>query len=66
MDIIRTIVTSPFLYIGLEIAAILVLLVFVVKWTKLQRKWTQEIESAAEKAKEDELLEKLTNSRRTK
>ncbi len=65
MDTIKLIITNPYLYLGLEILAIAVLLYFVMRWSKEFKSWKEAQEETAAKKKEDELLEKLANSRRT-
>ena len=51
--------------IGLEILAIAALLYFVMRWSKEYKAWKAEKEETATKKEEDELLKKLSNSRRT-
>ena len=66
MEVIMMILRTPYFHIGLEIAAIAVLLYFVLPWTKVWKQWKEEQEKASEQKKEDELLQMLANDRRTR
>lgn len=62
-DWIRYLV-SDYAWIGYEVAAIAVMLVFIVKLTKKKKNMRKELESSEKKRQEDLLEQSLVNEKR--
>ena len=58
------IIYSPVTYAVLEGIVILILLYFVVRWTKDQKQWKAEQEEQKKKDQEEAFLQKLANEKR--
>ena len=64
MGQLETVLYSPITYAVLEGIVILILLFFVVRWTKERKQWNKEQELQKKMEQENAFLQKLANEKR--